>query len=147
MLKVRNFVPKSVLMLSATYSEFRKDLKQFLDQVITNVDTLIIHRGSGKAVVVMSLEEYNALCATSHELSSIKNKARLDASIQQIGANMIDFIPEWISVLPQLLGMTTNLSPRTTCYCCEMSVSLWRLTYLSTNFFTQCCAPCETCAK
>jgi antitoxin YefM len=94
MLKVRNFVPKSVLMLSAAYSEFRKDLKQFLDQVITNVDTLIIHRGSGKAVVVMSLEEYNALCATSHELSSIKNKARLDASIQQIGANMIDFIPE-----------------------------------------------------
>ena len=37
-------------MLSATYSEFRKDLKQFLDQVITNVDTLIIHRGKGKAV-------------------------------------------------------------------------------------------------
>jgi PHD/YefM family antitoxin component YafN of YafNO toxin-antitoxin module len=42
----------------------------------------------------MSLEEYNALCATSHELSSIKNKARLDASIQQIGMDMIDFIPE-----------------------------------------------------
>jgi PHD/YefM family antitoxin component YafN of YafNO toxin-antitoxin module len=42
----------------------------------------------------MSLEEYNALCATSHELSSIKNKARLDASIKQIGTDMIDFIPE-----------------------------------------------------
>ena len=94
MIKVRNFVPKSVLMLSATYSEFRKDLKQFLDQVITNVDTLIIHRGKGKAVVVMSLEEYNSLCATSHELSSIKNKAHLDASIRQIGTDMIDFIPE-----------------------------------------------------
>ena len=109
MLKVRNFVPKSVLMLSATYSEFRKDLKQFLDQVITNVDTLIIHRGKGKAVVVMSLEEYNALCATSHELSSIKNKAHLDASIQQIGKDMIDFIPVWISALPQEHGMTTNI--------------------------------------
>ena len=137
MLKVRNFVPKSVLMLSATYSEFRKDLKQFLDQVITNVDTLIIHRGKGKAVVVMSLEEYNALCATSHELSSIKNKAHLDTSIQQIGKDMIDFIPEWISALPQELGMTTNIgwaktkrkdqkkpidlsSPRTTSYCCKM---------------------------
>jgi antitoxin YefM len=94
MIKVRNLVPKSVLMLSATYSEFRKDLKQFLDQVITNVDTLIIHRGKGKAVVVMSLEEYNALCATSHELSSMKNKARLDASIQQIGKDLIEYTPE-----------------------------------------------------
>ncbi len=100
---------RSSLFLKATYSEFRKDLKQFLDQVITNVDTLIIHRGKGKAVVVMSLEEYNALCATSHELSSIKNKAHLDASIQQIGKDMIDFIPEWISALPQELGMTTNI--------------------------------------
>ena len=62
--------------------------------VITNVDTLIIHRGKGKAVVVMSLEEYNSLCATSLELSSIKNKAHLDASIQEIGKDMIDFIPE-----------------------------------------------------
>jgi hypothetical protein len=31
----------------------------------------------------------------------MKNKARLDASIQQIGRDMIEYTPEWISALPQ----------------------------------------------
>jgi hypothetical protein len=31
----------------------------------------------------------------------LKNKARLDASIQQIGKDLIEYNPEWISALPQ----------------------------------------------
>jgi hypothetical protein len=32
----------------------------------------------------MSLTEYNSLCATGHELSNLKNEARLDAGIRKL---------------------------------------------------------------
>jgi antitoxin YefM len=71
-------------MLVANISDFRKDLKKYLDLVSDNFETLIINKSKNKGIVVMSLDEYNALNATHHELSSAKNKARLDAAIQKI---------------------------------------------------------------
>lgn len=71
-------------MLIATVSDFRKDIKSYLDKVIRNVETLIINRGKDTGVVVMSLEEYNALMATTHELSSKKNQERLDSAIRKL---------------------------------------------------------------
>jgi antitoxin YefM len=56
-------------MLIASASDFRKDLKSYLDRVALNFETLIVNRGKDKGIVVMSLEEYNSLMATSHELS------------------------------------------------------------------------------
>ena len=63
-------------MLSASISEFRKNIKAYLDKVTGNFETLIINRGEGAGVVVMSLDEYNALTATQHELSSRKDISR-----------------------------------------------------------------------
>lgn len=68
-------------MISVNVSEFRKDLKNYLIKVTQNFETLIINRGKEAGVVVISLEEYNALQATQHELSSAKNEQRLDAAI------------------------------------------------------------------
>ena len=68
-------------MLTVNVSEFRKDIKNYLKRVTENFETLIIHRGTESGVVVISLEEYNALQATQHELSSAVNEARLDAAI------------------------------------------------------------------
>jgi len=70
-------------MLVATISDFRRDIKNYLDNVINNVETLIINRGRGNGVVVMSLDEYNSLITTQHELSSKKNEARLDSAISK----------------------------------------------------------------
>ena len=70
-------------MLVATISDFRRDIKNYLDNVINNVETLIINRGKGNGVVVMSLDEYNSLITTQHELSSKKNEARLDSAIDK----------------------------------------------------------------
>jgi antitoxin YefM len=61
-------------MLIANISDFRKDIKTYLDKVSKNFETLIINRGKDKGIVVMSLEEYNSLMATNHELSSRKNE-------------------------------------------------------------------------
>lgn len=71
-------------MLTTTISDFRKNIKQYLDKVTQNFDTLIINRGKDEGVVIMSLAEYNALCATQHELSSKTNEARLDAAISKL---------------------------------------------------------------
>lgn len=78
------YVNKYVIMLTTTVSDFRKDIKYYLDQVIKNVETLIINRGKNSGIVVMSLEEYNALMATNHEISSRKNELRLDSAIEKL---------------------------------------------------------------
>ena len=71
-------------MLTTTISDFRKDIKRYLDAVVQNLDTLIINRGKDQGVVIMSLDEYNSLCATQHELSSKINEARLDSAIEKL---------------------------------------------------------------
>lgn len=70
-------------MLTTTISDFRKDIKKYLDAVSINLETLIINRGKDTGVVVISLEEYNSLTATQHELSSRINEKRLDAAIEK----------------------------------------------------------------
>lgn len=71
-------------MLTTTISDFRKEIKQYLDKVTDNFETLIINRGKDSGVVIMSLEEYNSLHATYHELSSKKNEKRLDVAIEKL---------------------------------------------------------------
>ena len=69
------------------FSDFRKDIKTYLDKVAKNFETLIINRGKDSGIVVMSLEEYNSLMATNHELSSRKNEIRLDSAIEKLKNN------------------------------------------------------------
>ncbi|MRJ07757.1 type II toxin-antitoxin system prevent-host-death family antitoxin [Ornithobacterium rhinotracheale] len=71
-------------MLVTNISEFRKDLKSYLNKVAKNFETLIINRGKESAIVVLSLDEYNSLMATNYELSSRKNEQRLDAAIVKL---------------------------------------------------------------
>lgn len=71
-------------MIAANFSEFRTQLKKYLDSVEEENETLIIKRKTGKGAVVISLEEYNSLMETMHLLSSKKNADRLYESIQQM---------------------------------------------------------------
>jgi antitoxin YefM len=71
-------------MITTTISDFRKDMKKYLDRVIDNFETLIINRGKDTGVVIISLEEYNSLCTTQHELSSRTNEERLDSAIEKL---------------------------------------------------------------
>ena len=71
-------------MLTTTISDFRKDIKRYLDSVTNNFETLIINRGKDRGVVVISLDEYNSLKATNRELSSKSNENRLDSAIEKL---------------------------------------------------------------
>ena len=71
-------------MLTATISDFRKNIKNYLDSVTKNFETLIINRGKDSGVVIISLDEYNSMRATQHEMSSNINEERLDSAIDKL---------------------------------------------------------------
>ncbi len=71
-------------MLTTSISDFRRDIKKYLDKVTENFETLIIRRGKDSGVVILSLQEYNSLCTTNHELSSKRNESRLDSGIEKL---------------------------------------------------------------
>jgi antitoxin YefM len=71
-------------MLTTSISDFRKDIKRYFDKVTDDSETLIINRGKDNGVVIMSLNEYNSLNATQHELSSKTNEIRLDNAIDKL---------------------------------------------------------------
>jgi antitoxin YefM len=73
-----------MIMLTTTISDFRKNIKKYLDSVTNNYETLILNRGKKSGVVIMSLDEYNSLTATQHELSSRSNESRLDSAIEKL---------------------------------------------------------------
>ena len=70
-------------MLTATISDFRKDIKRYLDRVTENFETLIINRGKNSGVVIISLDEYNSWKETLYLLSSPANAEHLRHSIQE----------------------------------------------------------------
>ena len=78
------YTPKYLIMLITSVSDFRKDIKSYLDRVAKNFETLIINQGKEEGIVIISLKEYNALMATNHELSSRKNEMRLDSAIEKL---------------------------------------------------------------
>ncbi len=71
-------------MITTTLSAFRKDMKSYLDRVMKRSETLFIHRKKHPSVVLLSMDAYNALMITAHEMSSRINRQRLDASIASL---------------------------------------------------------------
>ena len=71
-------------MIAANFSEFRTQLKKYLDHVEDDNETLIVKRKTGKGTVMISLDEYNSIMETVHLLSSKINSDRLYESIGQM---------------------------------------------------------------
>jgi len=71
-------------MIAANFSEFRTNLKNYLDKVEDNNETLIVKRKTGKGTVMISLDEYNSIMETVHLLSSKANADSLYESIRQM---------------------------------------------------------------
>ena len=71
-------------MFTTTISDFRKDIKRYLDRVTENFETLIINRGKDNGVVIISLDEYISFRSTKYELSSKSNEERLDSAIDKL---------------------------------------------------------------
>jgi len=70
-------------MNAVNYSELRKNLKDYFDQVYDNHGPLIITRKNNQNVVLISIEEYNSLIETNYLLSNTANSEILLKSLKK----------------------------------------------------------------
>ena len=73
-------------MDTITYSSARSNLAQTMDKVCDDHAPIIITRKAAKPVIMLSLEDYQALEETAYLLRSPKNARRLLESIMQLEA-------------------------------------------------------------
>ncbi|MFC0678009.1 type II toxin-antitoxin system Phd/YefM family antitoxin [Lysobacter korlensis] len=73
-------------MDAITYSAARANLADTMDRVCEDHEPIIITRNGQQAVVMLSLEDYNAMEETAYLLRSPKNAKRLMDSIAELEA-------------------------------------------------------------
>ena len=71
-------------MNAITYTAARENLASTMDQVCRDRAPMIITRNRDQSVVMISLDEFEALEATAHLLRSPANARRLLASIRSL---------------------------------------------------------------
>ncbi len=70
-------------MLAVNYSTIRENLKAYCDKVTDDSETVIVTRKGEKNVVIISLEEWNALQKSAHNAEYLN---KLDRSIADLKA-------------------------------------------------------------
>ncbi len=73
-------------MNTITYTAARANLADTMDKVCNDHEAIIITRKSDQAVVMISLEEYNALEETAHLLRTPANAERLLSAVARLRA-------------------------------------------------------------
>lgn len=67
-------------MLAVNYSTIRNNLKEYCDKVTDQWETVIVTRKKEKNVVILSLDNYNALVKAAHNAEYLD---MIDRSIEQ----------------------------------------------------------------
>ncbi len=73
-------------MRAITYTSARNNLASTMKKVCDDHDPIIVTRKNNEAVILMSLEDYEALNETAYLLQSPKNAKRLIDSIEELNA-------------------------------------------------------------
>lgn len=69
------------IVLAVNYSTIRNNLKSYCDQATDNHETVIVTRKGEKNVVLISLEEYNAMLKAARNAEYL---AKIDIAIEQL---------------------------------------------------------------
>lgn len=76
-------------MRTANYTDLRKNLKGYLDSVIDDSETVIINREGNEAVVMISLEEYNAIKETAYLMQSPEMMKAIRQGVSDVEAGRV----------------------------------------------------------
>ncbi|MEU6443227.1 type II toxin-antitoxin system prevent-host-death family antitoxin [Streptomyces sp. NPDC047046] len=71
-------------MKTMSYTESRKHYAETLDAVVDDREEVVITRAGHESVVIVALDDYQALKETAHLLKSPENARRLLASIERL---------------------------------------------------------------
>jgi antitoxin YefM len=71
-------------MRTTNYTELRSNLKTFLDGVVEDNEALIVQRPGNTSVVVVSLDEYNAIKETEYITSSPAMMERIHSAEESL---------------------------------------------------------------
>ncbi|OGX79623.1 prevent-host-death protein [Exiguobacterium sp. SH31] len=71
-------------MAAISFEKAQKNLKEVLDQVHENSETMTIVRKNGRNAVIIPEQDYNQLMETMYLLQSPKNAERLLESVRQL---------------------------------------------------------------
>jgi antitoxin YefM len=84
-------------MRTANYTDLRSNLKHYLDSVVSDSEPLLVYRPGNHSVVVIPLDEYNAIRETAHLASSPAMMERLRSAESNMRAG------EGVPVDPDML--------------------------------------------
>jgi antitoxin YefM len=76
-------------MKIASISNFRKDLKRYVDEIDQDQEPLVVTRGDNVSVVVIPLNTFNSYSETGYLLRSPANAKRLLKSIENARAGNV----------------------------------------------------------
>ena len=68
-------------MQVVNFTEARNNLKALFDTAYNDSEEIIVNRKHGENIVILSLDNYNAMKETDYLLSSPKNRERLLSSL------------------------------------------------------------------
>lgn len=71
-------------MDAINYSDLRQNLKKYLDSVFNDHEPLIVTRKNNENVVILSVDDFNALNETQYLLSTKNNADHLHNSLAQL---------------------------------------------------------------
>ena len=102
-------------MKSKTYTQAREKLAEIIERVCEDHEPYIITKRRDKAVVMMSLEDFDSLKETAYLLKGPKNARRLLESIKQLeeGQGTERELVEWKSFFPPKLGKNISTGKQT----------------------------------
>ena len=73
-------------MDAISYTRLRANLAAVMDRVVEDHDAVIVTRNSRPGVVLLSLEDYEAMQETAYLMRSPANAKRLMESVEQLNA-------------------------------------------------------------
>ena len=86
-----------------TYTLARANLAALLDRVVSDRDTVIIHRRGSEDVALIAAAELSGLTETAHLLRSPRNAERLTTALER--ARRAEMAPETVEALRRELGL------------------------------------------